>query len=150
MTKSLHFIFFIIVALISKPGYNQVSKNKSNIVRPDNFKLNSSASSLMINPTRSFTSDKPALPILEPGTIAANQNIGYNTIPELLTGTPPSGGTPPYLYQWQSSIDIIAFSSISGATSLNYQPGPLTSTTSYRQVQCSSGGVDSAFSNIIS
>ncbi|MDP1623588.1 MAG: T9SS type A sorting domain-containing protein [Bacteroidales bacterium] len=88
-------------------------------------------------------------PILVPGTVAASQNIAYNTAPQLLTATPPTGGTPPYSYMWQSSLDNDTFQNISGGTALIYQPGALTVTTFYRQVQYSSGKVDSAYTNTI-
>ena len=84
-----------------------------------------------------------------PGTVAASQNICYNTTPALLTATSPTGGTPPYSYQWQNSPDNQIYSNIPGATSLNYQPGALTSTTWYRQVQSSSGGGGTANTNAI-
>jgi len=79
-------------------------------------------------------------PIMIAGTIAADQVIPQHTAPAELTGTAPSGGNPPYTYQWESSEDNIAYSGISGATSINYQPGELAATTYFRQVQISTGG----------
>ncbi len=83
------------------------------------------------------------------GTISANQNICYNTTPALLTGVPPTGGNPPYTYQWQSSTDSITFTNISGATGINYQPGILTVTTWYRQIQNSPGSCESTLTNVV-
>ena len=83
------------------------------------------------------------------GTASANQSICYNTTPALLTATAPTGGNPPYTYQWQSSTDSVNFTNIPGATGLTYQPGPLTVKTFYRQVQSASGSCDNANTNII-
>ena len=84
-----------------------------------------------------------------PGTIAANQDICNSTVPALLTATTPTGGTPPYSYQWQSSPNNTVFSNIPGATTLVYQPGVLTATTWYRQVQSSSGSGGSVNTNVV-
>jgi hypothetical protein len=108
------------------------------------------ASVISGNPSVSFDANALAASDLTPGTISANQNIGYNTIPQLLTATPPTGGAPPYSYQWQSSLNSSVFYDLSGATTLNYQSGPLTATTWYRQVQFSKGGGDSVYTNVIS
>ncbi|MFZ4522699.1 MAG: choice-of-anchor J domain-containing protein, partial [Bacteroidales bacterium] len=83
------------------------------------------------------------------GTIAANQNICTGTAPSQLTGTAPTGGTPPYLYQWQSSTDNITFAAIAGATNLNYTPGVLATTSYFRLVQTSSGGCGSLTTNVV-
>ena len=72
------------------------------------------------------------------GSISASQSICYNTAPAQLTGVAPTGGATPYSYQWQNSTDNITFNDIPGATSLNYAPGTLTTTTYYRQKQYSS------------
>lgn len=83
------------------------------------------------------------------GTISGNQTICENTLPALLTGTSPTGGIAPYSFQWQDSPDSITFTDIPGATGINYQPGPLSSTHFYRQKQLSSGSCTSGFSNTI-
>ncbi len=83
------------------------------------------------------------------GTIAASQNINCNTVPALLTGVPPTGGSGSYYYQWQSSVDGTTFTNIPGATNLSYQPAALVSTTWFRLNQSSTGGCGSAFTNIV-
>jgi len=71
---------------------------------------------------------------LTPGTIAAAQTICSGSIPAPLTNTGnPSGGDGNYLYQWQSSPDGTAWTSISGATAAGYAPGALTASTWYRR-----------------
>jgi hypothetical protein len=83
------------------------------------------------------------------GTISGNQTICSNGTPALLTATAPTGGNPPYSYQWQSSTDSINFTNISGATGLTYQPGPLLVKTFCRQIQSATGSCDNANTNII-
>lgn len=91
----------------------------------------------------------PGVPAIVPGTATADQFIAYNTMPQRLNATAPTGGTQPYAYQWQSSIDNNSFANISGGTDLFYQPGALTTTTWYRQVQYSAGKIDSAYTNTV-
>ena len=84
-----------------------------------------------------------------PGNVSGNQSICSNSTPTLLTGSAPTGGNPSYTYQWQSSPDSITFTNIPGATGINYQPGILTATTWYRQVQSSPGSCDNALTNVV-
>ncbi len=73
-------------------------------------------------------------PNLTPGAVGTAQNICYNTTPATLTQVGlPTGGTGTYTYQWQSSPDNAVWGDISGATSMTYSPGALTSTTYYRR-----------------
>ncbi|HEY4061756.1 MAG TPA: DUF6443 domain-containing protein [Puia sp.] len=77
--------------------------------------------------------------------------VNYNASPSQLTTTGASGGLcSSYSYQWQSSIvsSTSGFSNVSGATSQDFQPGPITTTTWYRrQVSC---GIQTAFtSNVV-
>ena len=74
------------------------------------------------------------------GSVSGSQNICSNSTPTLLIGNAPTGGKAPYSYQWQSSVDGVNFFPVPGATGLNYQPGPLTNTTWYRQEQTSGSG----------
>jgi hypothetical protein len=83
------------------------------------------------------------------GTILADQTINYNTIPDILTGTPPTGGNTPYAYQWRSSNDMLTFTNIPGATNLNYQPDALIATTGFQLNQTSGSGCGSENSNIV-
>jgi hypothetical protein len=85
----------------------------------------------------------------QPGTIASSQTIGYNTVPDPLTSTPPSGGVGPFGYQWQVSNDGSTFADIYGATGTGYAPGALTATTYYRLAQASSQNCGFEFTNIV-
>ncbi len=52
---------------------------------------------------------------------------------DLIVGSAPAGGNGTYTYQWEVSDDNIVFSSIDGATSANYNPGPVNVTTYFRR-----------------
>ncbi len=68
-------------------------------------------------------------------TVSADQLICYNTVPSVLNGSTPAGADGNYSYQWQSSSDNGAnWNTISGATTINYQPIALTVTTQFRRV----------------
>jgi hypothetical protein len=73
------------------------------------------------------------LPNLIPGTIGSAQTICYNTAPAGLTGPAATGGTSPYSYQWQYTIDGLSWSNIIGATAEGYTPNPLVRDTWYRR-----------------
>jgi hypothetical protein len=66
------------------------------------------------------------------GSVSSNQSICYGSQPQPLIGAAPSGATGSYTYQWQLSPDDVNWTNIAGATSLNYQPPVLTTTTYYR------------------
>ncbi|MDP2723554.1 MAG: PKD domain-containing protein, partial [Bacteroidales bacterium] len=76
-----------------------------------------------------------------PGTKAPDEVICFGTLPQLLTGGAPTGGDGTYLYQWQSSTDNVTFTDIATATTLDYQPGMLTSTLYYRLRQTNTCGL---------
>jgi len=87
---------------------------------------------------------------LIPGSISADQTICYDFAPAALTSTADatqSAGT--YSYQWQSSSDNTNWSDISGATSNNYAPGQLTSTTYYRRGVTTSIGCGPAYTSSV-
>ncbi|WP_205943936.1 PKD domain-containing protein [Pedobacter xixiisoli] len=67
--------------------------------------------------------------------ISANQTICYSSVPAKLIGEVPVGGSGTYNYVWQQSTVSAAtgFTTISGATDVDYQPTALTQTTYYRR-----------------
>ena len=89
-------------------------------------------------------------PGIDPGVIANDQSICYNTTPTGLNGAPPSGGTGAYTYQWQQSPGCTgAWSDIPGATAFNYNfPGNLTQTTCYIR-RVTSGVCPIVYSNVV-
>ncbi len=88
-------------------------------------------------------------PVFMVGSIKGDQSICSNTSPSELMGIEPTGGDMSYTYQWQSSMDNITFTDITGATSLNYQPGVLTATTQYQCIQTSAFGNGEGITNKI-
>lgn len=87
-------------------------------------------------------------PAIANNVINGTQTICYDTQPTTLSqvGT-LTGGTGTFSHQWQSSTDGTTWTSISNATSANYTPGKLTSTTQYRRI-ANSGGCSST-SNVV-
>ncbi len=85
---------------------------------------------------------------LFPGEIINNQTICYNSLPnKLTTSSSPTGGNGIYAYQWQYSIDGVAWSDIQGEVGASLQPGPLTVNSYYRRTTIS--GVSSVNSNYV-
>jgi hypothetical protein len=78
-------------------------------------------------------------PELLPGSVSSSQTICYNTAPEALVATEPTGGSGPYSYQWQSSSDGSSWSDIFGETSTVFNPPALTSSIYYRVVYTDAG-----------
>ena len=89
------------------------------------------------------------LPALMAGSIAANQTVCAGTSPAPLTSTGAAGGgTGTFTYQWESSADNTNWSAIAGATSPDYAPGPLATTTYFRR-QVRSGTCTTTPSNVV-
>ncbi|HNY03299.1 MAG TPA: hypothetical protein PKG48_11955, partial [Bacteroidales bacterium] len=99
--------------------------------------MTSSETCVSGSPATSNSITITADPDLIPGTVAASQTICTGSIPALLTSTPPNGTSP--TYQWQVSADNVIFTDIPGATDATWQPGTLTATTYYRQMQNATG-----------
>lgn len=99
-----------------------------------------------------FTLNVSSGAVLQAGSISpSSQTINYGTIPTSLTGTAASGGASSnYAYQWQSSADNVNWSDISGATSQNYSPGFLYSTTYYRRKVTETVGGSVAYTSSVS
>lgn len=76
--------------------------------------------------------------VVQPGignnVLTGNQSVCINTLPAIIQGATPSGGDGNYTYQWQSSLDNISFTNITGATGINYTPPILSTTTFYRRL----------------
>lgn len=72
-------------------------------------------------------------PDISNNVINPSQAICINTAPAILSGNVPVGGYGSFIYQWESSIDGVNWSTIPGADQRSYQPGVLTRTTSFRR-----------------
>jgi gliding motility-associated-like protein len=91
------------------------------------------------------------LPVLNAGTIAANQTICAGATPGMLSSTlGAAGGTGTFTYQWESSADNANWTAVAGATSPTFAPGALTATTYYRRrVTSGTGTCSTATSNVV-
>ena len=65
-------------------------------------------------------------------TSPSSSTINYNSSPGQLSNSGATGGIGTLQYQWQQSSDGSYYSDIIGATTVNYTPSGLTSTTYYR------------------
>jgi len=73
-------------------------------------------------------------PVITNNSITGDQSVCEGRPSAGLTGTLPSGGGGVYTYQWQSSPDGSAWTDISGANGINYNPGIVQLTTQYRRL----------------
>ncbi|MCE4566171.1 HYR domain-containing protein [Maribellus sp. CM-23] len=77
---------------------------------------------------------------LNPPLVSASQVICYNSVPAALTvSTPASGGSGPYLYQWQDSVATGNWADITGATAVSYTPPALIEETYFRVIATDDG-----------
>lgn len=60
--------------------------------------------------------------------------VCYNTTPDEIFATSPSGGDGSYRYQWEQSADNTNWSPITGAVNATYQPEALTEDTYFRRI----------------
>jgi len=108
------------------------------VTQTDAFTCRSNSSTITVNVTNAISNN----------TITADQTICAGTNPTSLTGT-PTGGTGSFIYQWEFSTNGGAsWSNVtSGGTSLSYNPGLISTTTTYRR-QVSSGACNSTSNSI--
>ena len=77
-------------------------------------------------------------------------NICYNTKPNKIIGTTPTGGTGIYTYQWQRSTDGGQnWTNIIGATNNEYSPTELIVNTSFRRIDINTCNPSGIATNII-
>jgi plastocyanin len=82
-----------------------------------------------------------------PGFVSDAQSICYNTVPALLSGTSPGGGTGQYSYQWQYSLQGVTWSDIASEVGISYRPDALKVNTYYRRAVTS--GNSTVYSNFV-
>jgi PKD repeat protein len=70
---------------------------------------------------------------VDPGTVGSDQTICEGTAPVIFTGTVPTGDGV-LTYQWQSSIDGVSFTNITGATVSTYTSGILVQDTWFKRM----------------
>jgi gliding motility-associated-like protein len=82
------------------------------------------------------------------GIVSADRTVCYNTAPQTLTSTPPTGGTGVYEYRWQQKNDDGTWSEVESGTGASYSPDALTGTTVYRlKTVGGANPCDTVFSN---
>jgi gliding motility-associated-like protein len=72
-----------------------------------------------------------------------------NGDPASITGNTPSGGNGLNVYQWQSSTDAVNFTDITGATSKDYDPPTISTTTFYRRLATAGVCTAPVYSNVV-
>jgi plastocyanin len=82
-----------------------------------------------------------------PGVVSDAQSICYNTVPALLSGTSPGGGTGQYSYQWQYSLQGVTWIDIASEVGISYRPDALKVNTYYRRAVTS--GNSTVYSNFV-
>jgi gliding motility-associated-like protein len=84
---------------------------------------------LRVNPNRTT---------LFPGAISGTQSLCIGTAAVSFTSlSPATGGNGTITYRWQSSLDNVTFTDITGATALTYTAGTLSQTTYFKRVAVS-------------
>ncbi|WP_158598150.1 MULTISPECIES: T9SS type A sorting domain-containing protein [unclassified Flavobacterium] len=72
--------------------------------------------------------------------ISGNQTVFEGQSANAISGSNPSGGNGTFTYSWQKKkVGDGAYSIISGATGINYSPGILAATTSFKRSVTSAG-----------
>lgn len=91
-------------------------------------------------------SDTVYLTVQQPiasNTIASNENLCVDSLPEMITGTTPTGGSGVYTYAWLVSSDNVGYAPVTPAvTSVDFLP--TGSTNSYYYKRVTGSGVCSA------
>ena len=77
------------------------------------------------------------IPVFSAGTIGYDQIIAPDTQPSKLINL--ASGDNGVIYQWEKASEAAAWEKISGATTADFQPGKLKSTTRYRRMATSEG-----------
>jgi gliding motility-associated-like protein len=68
------------------------------------------------------------------GIRTGRHEICEDVQPDLIEGTLPRGGRPPYVYRWIRRIEGGDWVNIPGATGMHYLPGPLSQTTQFKRI----------------
>ena len=73
--------------------------------------------------------------LFSPGSLSSSQSICYGATPSPITQlSAPTGGSGTYIFQWQSSADTITWENIVDATSQDYSPQALLTSTYFRRI----------------
>ena len=73
--------------------------------------------------------------VIANNTINGATSVCINTAPPVITGSAVTGSVGPYAYQWQQSTNGgSTWNDITGATGIDYSPGPLLVTTCFKRI----------------
>ncbi|HEY0432268.1 MAG TPA: hypothetical protein VGC95_00260, partial [Chitinophagaceae bacterium] len=138
-------------------GHETGNSNTSvtNIGNPRIFVTWTGSGSLQLNtnsPTGTTSITVTVVAGLSGGALSnTSQTITYNTTPATINSSSGASGgacSPSYAYQWQSSLNNVSFSNITGQTALTLPfSSPLTATTYYRRMVTETGSGSVAYSN---
>ena len=70
-------------------------------------------------------------PPINGNTVIQNQTICSGSIPAIISGTSPGGGSGVYTYEWQSSADQLNWFTIPGATQVDYTQATVMISSAY-------------------
>jgi gliding motility-associated-like protein len=89
--------------------------------------------------TPSATATINAVPtVISGNTITADQTFCGTSDPAALTGSVPTGGIPPYTYEWISSTDNVSWTGGLGSL-IDFDPSTISVTTYYKRVVSTAG-----------
>jgi len=83
-------------------------------------------------------------PRIDQNILNGNQTLCAGSVPALLTGNQPTGGTGSYGYRWEVSLDSISWQLASGGSNQNYQTGALLNLQYYRRIVFSGPCLDTS------
>lgn len=87
-------------------------------------------------------------PITANSILSSAQTVCFPTVPNILSGSNPSGGTGSFIYSWQSNSGS-GWSTIPGATNINHSPSG-SSSALYRRIVSGAGACPPVTSNSVS
>ena len=90
----------------------------------------------------------PALVIVDSAAVGGTATVATNTVCSGNSTTLSAAGVSGSAFQWQSSVDNVTFTNLSGANTLSASTGPLTTNT-YFQLVVSSGVCAPATSTVV-
>lgn len=74
------------------------------------------------------------LPGITGNMLSAAQTLCLGATAQMLSGSSPTGGSGSYQYQWESSIDLLNWQTVSGQSSSTYAPGVMPASRYFRRI----------------
>lgn len=113
----------IITGMPASSSGNTISGTLTNTSASNNYTVFTITATESLNGCSSSTTatDTVYAPLAAP-IVYESQTVCVNNVPNLLIAAAASGGYGGFTYQWQSSVDGITWTNLSGSTGLTYQP----------------------------